>query len=574
MRSPQIVFAVVCAIAVPALVSGCRPAAQAAPDDPAPAGPPWMADVTAKVGLAFRHDAGPLPGRYFMPQIIGSGAALLDFDGDGRLDLYLLHNGGPAGAKNQLFRQTPDGRFVDVSQGSGLDFAGYGMGVAVGDVNNDGRPDVLVTLYTGLRLFLNNGSGTFTDVTAQSGLANPLWGTAAAFFDFDRDGWLDLVVVNYVDYDPVPVCGGPPGDPDYCHPIGFPGTVTRLFRNRGPSPAGTARFDDVTVAAGLGKLTGPALGVLCADFDGDGWPDVFVANDAKANRLWVNQKDGTFLEEAVIRGVAYSGRGGAQGNMGVAWGDVDGDGLPDLFVTHLGEELHTLWWQSPRGLYADATAAAGLTAARWRGTGFGTVLADFDHDGMPDLAIVNGRVARGALASRADPKAFWAPYAERGQLFRNDGKGVLRDVSGDNPAFAAAAVGRGLAVGDLDNDGALDLVMTSIAGPAVVYRNVAPDRGHWLMARATDPALGGRDAYDAVVTVRAGDRRWSRLVNPGFSYLCSNDPRVHFGLGRADRVDAVEVRWPDGREEVFPGGPADRLVELRKGGGRPAGGRK
>jgi hypothetical protein len=311
--------------------------------------------------------------------------------------------------------------------------------------------------------------------------------------------------------------------------------------------------------------------VVCADFDGDGWPDVFVANDSKANRLWINQRDGTFKEEGVLRGVAYNALGRAQANMGVALGDVSGGGLFDLYVTHLTEETNVLWRQGPRGLFRDRTAAAGLAGTRWRGTGFGTVLGDFNHDGALDLAVVNGRVARAAAPAAApDLPPFWRDYAERNQIFANEGDGRFRDVSPDNAPFCGtAAVSRGLACGDLNGDGALDLLVTTVAGPARLYRNVAPDRGHWLLVRAVDPALK-RDAYGAEITVRAGGRAWRRWLNPGSSYLCSNDPRAHFGLGRAERVDAVEVRWPDGAAEVFPGGPADRLLGLRKGSGKPA----
>jgi hypothetical protein len=560
---------------------GCRPPPPAAEG---PSAPPWFRDVTEECGLDFVHDAGPT-GDYFMPQVMGSGAALLDYDNDGRLDVYLLQNGGPGSrSTNQLFHQGADGRFTDVSAGSGLDVAGYGMGVAVGDVNNDGWPDVLVTEYGRLRLFLNNGNGTFRDATKEAGLESVLWGTSAAFVDYDRDGWLDLVVVNYVDYSPSRPCGDA-RQPDYCHPNAFVGAVTKLYHNRGPlrgqsdgrapPPAAPVRFEDVTLQSGLGRLPGPGLGVVCADFDGDGWPDLFVANDSRANRLWVNQRDGTFREEGVLRGVAYNALGRAQANMGVALGDTSGRGLFDLYVTHLTQETNTLWRQGPRGLFRDETAAAGLAGPRWRGTGFGTVLGDFDHDGALDLAVVNGRVARAggrAAAPGPGPAAlapFWRDYAERNQLFANAGGGRFRDISPDNAPFCGtAAVARGLACGDLDGDGALDLLVTTVAGRARLYRNVAPGRGHWLLVRALDPALK-RDAYGAEVTVRAGGRRWRRWLSPGSSYLCSNDPRAHFGLGQAERVDAVEVRWPDGSAEVFPGCGADRVVVLRKGSGKP-----
>jgi hypothetical protein len=543
-----------------------------------PAEPPWFKDVTDQVGLDFVHDVGPRPTNdYFMPQLVGSGAALFDFDNDGRLDLYLVNNAGPGSrATNRLYHQTADGRFVDVSKGSGLDITGHGMGVAVGDVNNDGWPDVLVTEYGRVRLFLNNGNGTFTEVTREAGLDNPAWGTSAAFLDYDRDGWLDLVVVNYVDYVPGRKCSGPDGTLDYCGPKAFPGKVAKLYRNRGRvAGAGpkTVRFEDVTLSSGLGRLAGPGLGVLCADFNGDRWPDILVANDGKPNHLWINQKDGTFKEEAVLRGVAYNGMGQAEANMGIALGDVDGDGLLDLFVTHLNDEKHRLWKQGPRGQFRDHTVAAGLASPQWNGTGFGTVLADFDHDGALDLALVNGAVRR-LKSSKPDAATlaalgpFWGHYGDRNQLFANEGGGRFRDISRHNGPFCATpCVGRGLAWGVLSNGGAVDLVVTAAAGRARVYRNVAPKRGHWLLVRAVDPELK-RDAYGAEITVHAGGRRWLGLINPGSSYLCSNDPRAHFGLGPATRVDRLHVVWPDGYEEVFPGRPADQVVVLRKKEGR------
>jgi hypothetical protein len=254
--------------------------------------------------------------------------------------------------------------------------------------------------------------------------------------------------------------------------------------------------------------------------------------------------------------------------MGIAQADVDGDGEWDIFISHLAEETHTLFRQGPHGKFRDWTNQCGVTASHWRGTGFGTVLADFDHDGAPDLALVNGRIGEPRTGIRPTTGTFWAPYLERNQLFANDGKGRFRDISLANPAFSGTpAVSRGLACADFDNDGAVDLLVTTIGGPARLFRNVAPNRGHWLMIRAVDPRWK-RDAYGAEVTVRAGDRKWFRLVNPGYSYLCSNDPRVHFGVGKNERIDEIRIVWPDGLEETFPGGPADRMMTLQRGDGR------
>jgi hypothetical protein len=556
------------------LLPGCQKSDPKAPVAEQATRPPWFADVSAEVGLDFKHEAGPVE-TYLLPQIIGSGAALFDFNNDGLLDIYLLQNGGPESrAINRLYQQLPGGHFKDVSAGSGLDIAGHNMGVAIGDVNNDGWPDVLVTQYRGIKLFLNNGNGTFTDVTTAAGLDDPLWATSASFVDYDRDGWLDLVVVHYVDYDPSWPCTSPGGIPDYCAPKVFPGTVTKLFHNlgrlqSGPTSVPPAHFEDVTVTSGLGRLAGPGLGVICADFDGDGWPDIFVANDGAPNHLWINQHNGTFKEEAALRGVAYNVMGQAEGNMGIALGDIDGDGLFDLFVTHLTREAHTLWKQGPRGSFRDQTALAGLVHSHWRGTGFGTLMGDFNQDGALDVALVNGRVAKGTATVNPDLGPFWSQYGERNQLFANDGTGRFRDISLDNPALCGSAgVFRGLCVGDIDGDGALDLLVTELGRPARLYRNVTPDRGHWLLVRALDPALN-RDALGAEVTVRVKGRRWVRWVNPGGSYLCSSDPRAHFGLGPADRIEAIDVLWPDGKKETFPGGKVDRQVVLRKGEGTP-----
>lgn len=534
----------------------------------------WFRDATEDVGLDFVHDAGPTGG-YFMPQIMGSGAALFDANDDGLLDIYLLQNAGPGGAKNQFFQQLPDGRFHNATERSGLGIDGHNMGAAAGDVNNDGRTDVLVTQYGALKLFINQGDGRFREVAGESGLDCPSWGTSAAFFDFDRDGWLDLVVVCYVDYDRAHPCGPSSGQRDYCHPSEFRGAAARLYRNLGAAAGaapGAVRFQDITALSGLAKVPGPGLGVVCFDADGDGWPDIFVANDSQANRLWINRRDGTFVEEAVPRGAALNGMGQAQANMGIAVADVDRDGLLDLFVTHLTEESHTLWKQGPRGLFRDHTAAAGLATPRWRGTGFGAFSGDFDHDGWVDLAVVNGRVARSAAHQASS--SFWDAYVERNQIFANDGAGRFRDLSLHNEAFCATPrISRGLAAGMLrPQDGALSLLVTTIAGPARLYKNIVPERGHWLTVRPLVPYSGNpktyRDALGALVTVRAGDRTLIRLAGPAQSYLCSCDPRAHFGLGSAVHVDAVEVDWPDGTHEVFPGCAGDQLLNLRQGEGR------
>ncbi|HTU91133.1 MAG TPA: CRTAC1 family protein [Gemmataceae bacterium] len=551
---------------------GCRRALTEQDDSSSYDDPLWFRDDTASVTVDFQHQAGPV-GRYFMPQIMGSGAALLDFDNDGRFDLYFVHNGGPeSSTRNQLYHQTQDGCFEDVSTGSGLDIAGYGMGVAVGDMDNDGWVDVYVSQYGGGRLFRNRGQGRFEEVTRSAGVEQPCWGTSCAFVDYDRDGWLDLIVVNYVDYDPSHKCGPASGKGDYCHPSTFPGSEARLFRNLGrDGKESWLGFRDVTVSAGLARRA-PGLGVVCADFNGDGWLDIFAANDAAANLLWINRRDGAFVEEARMRGVAFDGLGNAQSNMGATVGDVDGDGRFDLFISHLTAETHTLWRQTAKGLFEDGTAAARLAMPHWRGTGFGTILTDFDNDGALDIAVANGRVARGPVVSGDGLSPYWGRYAERNQLFRNDGKGVFSDISRGNKAFCGAfAISRGLVWGDFDDDGGIDVVTTAVAGPARFYRNIAAGRGHWLIVRARDP-VRKRDAYGAVVSFQAGGRSRIGLINPGQSYLSSGDPRAHFGLGSIDRVEEIRIDWPDGpvqdAAEIFPCGPVDRVVVVERGKGR------
>jgi hypothetical protein len=571
VRGSGLVGAAAVACAVLALLhTGCG---QPDPNDEEDANrPAWFEDVTERVGLKFMQDAGPLPvnGLYSMPQTAGSGAALLDYDNDGRLDIYLIQNGGPEGPRNQLFHQEKDGSFTDVSAGSGLDIAGYGMGVAVGDVNNDGLPDVLVTEYGRIRLFLNQGNGKFKDVTKEAGLEGRMWGTSAAFFDYDRDGWLDLVVACYVNYDPNKKCKGLDEKPDYCGPQQFEGTVSRLYHNSGPAtPGGVPRFEDVTKKAGFDKAPGPGLGIVVADFNGDHWPDVLISNDGKPNHLWINQKDGTFLEQGRQFNIAYDHMGKSMAGMGIAIGDFAGDRRLSIYMPHLDGETNTLWTQTAPGKsFRDDTLNARVASGAWRGTGFGAVFADFNQDGELDLALVNGGVQRGLKPDESCSDQFWKWYVQRNQLFMNEGGGKFKDISASEKAFSGTPLcSRGLACGDINGDGALDLLVSSIAGPARLYYNVVPNRGHWLMIRAVDPALSGRDAYGAELTLTAGGRRWTGLIQPAYSYMNSNDPRAHFGLGQVEKVDSIHIVWPDGKEEVFPSQAADQFLVLRKGAG-------
>jgi hypothetical protein len=556
--------------------AGCGSSSSTVPaTEPEPSGPEWFKDVTTEVGLTHHLHVGPT-GEYFMPQVMGSGVAIFDANNDGRPDILVLANEGPKSAStHRLFLQGEDGKFRDATAGSGLGIPGYGMGVAIGDFDNDGWLDVYISEYGGGHMFRNRGDGTFEDVTTTAGLAVPRWGTSCSFLDYDRDGWLDLVVVTYVDYDPSHACIDGTGRADYCHPNQFTGTATRLFHNRGCGPDGKwLGYEDVTATTGLAEKSSNGLGVVCADLDGDGWVDIFVANDATPNHLWINKGGKRFEERALSAGVAYNGLGNRMANMGVALADLHGTGRGDLFVTHLSEELHTLWKQDTPGRFIDVTAQAGLSTPRWRGTGFGTVAIDFDHDGWPDIVVVNGRVMRSRAANppaqvRADLPAFWHSYTERNQLFVGTGPGKFADRSTSSPALCGqAAVFRGLAWADLDGDGAMDLVTTEIEGPVRVFKNVAPKAGHWLMVRAFDPALK-RDALGATVRVRTGGRTLVGFVCPGQSYCSSGDMRVHFGLGPGSSVDLIQVDWPDGTHEVFPGSPADRHLVLKRGTGNP-----
>jgi len=538
----------------------------------AQATPPWFTEITEESGLRFVHETGALGG-LLMPEIMGAGCALLDHDGDGDLDAYFTNGsfafsdpGGRGAAsdrpRNRLFRREADGRYSDVTAEAGVGDDGYGMGVAVGDFDADGRPDLFVTNQGADRLYRNLGGGRFADVTGAAGVAGDGWSCSAAFLDFDADGDLDLFVTRYVSFDPAKECTDAAGRPEYCGPKEFPPVPDVLYRNEGGG-----RFTNVSAASGVAAVAAAGLGVTCEDFDGDGRLDVYVANDAYANHLWLGQGDGTFVDDALLLGAAFNQQGMAEAGMGVVAADFDGDLDLDLFMTHLRNESNTMYcWEGAALGFADCTGERGLAAGSMPTTGFGTVAFDVELDGDLDLFVANGSVNRGDPWPGAEVPSPWDRYAEPNHLWLNEGgRFVLAgDVGGT--MTARVEVTRGVAVGDVDADGDLDVLLANVQGPARLYRNDAPRRGRWLLVRPVESARGGI-ALGATVTVRAGGRSFLRTVASGTSYLSGSDPRVHFGLGAVDEVDEIVVRWVDGRSERFGGGAPDREVVVVRGSG-------
>jgi hypothetical protein len=570
--------------AAPIGLAGMTAASLLAGAAPPAAGPPPFREVAAETGLRFQHFTGSI-GEHYIPEIMGPGAALFDYDGDGDLDVFLVQGAmldparppsaarfPPAAGQGEgcrLFRNdlAPDGagrpvlRFTDVTEKAGLGRVLYGMGAAVGDYDNDGRPDLYVTAFGPNVLFHNNGDGTFTDVTQAAGVRDDRWSTSATFLDYDRDGKLDLFVANYIDFTPAgnKKCFDAVGARDYCRPLVYRSVTDRLWHNDG-----SGRFKDVTEAAGILKADGPGLGVVAADFDGDGWLDLYVANDGAANQLWINRADGTFDDQGLLSGTAYNADGLPEGSMGVAAGDVDADGDDDLFVTNLPREAATLYVNQGHASFQDATDAWGLGAPTAPFTGFGTGFFDYDNDGWLDLFVADGAVSNvEALRGQS------YPFGERNLLLHNAGGRRFEEVAGwAGPGLTE--VGRGAAFGDIDNDGDVDVLVTNNNGPVRLFLNQTQPTRPWLTVRLQGgPEENAQGLGARIGLVRRGRPTLWRRAHTDGSYLSASDPRVHFGLGDPAPVDTVIVQWPRGRREAWLRPRLDGFLTLREGEGSP-----
>ncbi len=561
---------------------------------------PIFVDHTASAGLDFVH-FNCMWGDLLLQEITCGAGALLDYDGDGDLDAYLLqgHMVGPgktlddatvpprhqAPLTDRLYRNdlafAAGGensiRFVDVTAALAGAPTGYGCGVGVGDYDGDGWPDVYVANVGPNQLLRNQGDGTFRDVTAETGVGDEGTGVAAVFFDYDGDGWLDLFVGNNVTFDNTgaTVCRSLSGAPDYCGPGAYPYQADRLYRNLGRGREGRVTFADATESTGLATSPPrPTLGAVTADFDGDGWVDLYVANDGQPNNLWLNRHDGTFSDEALLAGCAVNASGASEASMGVVTGDFDGDGDPDLFMTHLIKETNTLYLNDGRGSFSDATAAAGLASGSLPFTSFGTAPLDYDNDGRLDLLIVNGAVTLlPSLVAAGDP----FPLHQTNQLFHNEGAtsaGAPRFADVTDRAgkvFELSEVGRGLARGDVDNDGDIDALVINNGGPPRLMVNLVGSSGSWLGARPISCASAS-DALGARVTVRrSGGTPQRRRVQTDGSFSSAADPRLLFGMGAARAADSLSAVWPDGSAARWRQPPVGRYAVLSPSCGRGGG---
>jgi hypothetical protein len=507
-----------------------------------------LSDVTTAAGIQFQHNSGAYGGK-FLPETLGSGCAFLDYDRDGWQDILLINGMDWPGHKRQrstlrLYHNNRNGTFTDVTHSAGLDVEMYGMGVAVGDYDNDGFPDIFITCVGQSRLFRNTGKGTFVDATRASGLfGRQGFSTSALWFDYDRDGLLDLFVCNYVHWSPEHdvFCSLDGTHKSYCTPEAYRGDTCWLFHNRG-----NGTFEDVTATSGIFDSSSKSLGVAMLDYDQDGWSDLLVANDTQPNKLYRNQRNGKFKDVAVEAGLAFSTEGKARAGMGVDVGDFDNSGKPGIAITNFDNEMIGLYRANAPGVFDDVSIPSGIGAASRNTLGFGCMFLDVDLDGALDLAVANGHIDETVRNIRGN-----VGYAQAPQLFLNQGNGTFRDVAGEaGGGFEKSKVGRGLAYGDFDRDGDLDILMTTNNGPAYLFQNdqTAGNRSIRFQLQGTK---SNRDAIGAHVRIFAGGQSQWRLVRGGSSYLSQSEMPVTFGLGKRDKVDKVVIDWPSGRTEEY-----------------------
>lgn len=528
--------------------------------------PHHFRDVTSQAGIHFRH-TNAATGQKFLMETMAPGCAFFDFDGDGYVDIYFVNGDVLPGFKktqplsNALYRNNRDGTFTDVTDAASVRGQEYGMGVVAGDYNNDGFQDLFVTNFQSCILYRNNGDGTFTDGTAEAGLNNRAWGTSAAFFDYDNDGYLDLFICNYVDFtlDHNVYCGSPERGRGYCSPENFSGVPCALFHNNGD---GT--FSNVTAQSGIGAYKCKALGVVTADFTGNGYQDIYVANDRIANLLFLNNGNGTFREVGTLAGAAYSADGRAQSGMGVATADYDGDGRLDVVVTNLSLEGYSVFHNDGDSFFTDVSFPSGVGAPSVMLTGWGVSFFDYDNDGRDDLLAVNGHAMDNV--SEASPDIA---YAQPTLLLRNVG-GRFKDVTSQHgEALAVPRASRGLAVGDYDNDGNLDLLICNCNGAPVLLKNDGNCANHWLKLQPVG-RKSNRDGIGVKAWVTAGGVTQMKEITGGGSYLSSSDRRLHFGLGGSSVAESVVLLWPSGVKQQLENVRGDRVVKVEEPATREA----
>jgi len=519
-------------------------------------------DVTAQAGIRFIHNAGKA-GKKWLPETMGAGCAFFDADGDGWPDILLINGKDlvPRGRRTTaaLYRNNHDGTFTDITRGSGLDIEIYGLGVAVADYDNDGREDVYITALDGDHLFHNEGGGKFRDVTRESGIRNAAFGASAVWFDYDRDGKLDLFVANYVQWDAKDDlwCSLDGATKSYCTPESYKGVSSKLYHN-----LGNGKFEDVTAKAGLADASSKSLGAAVIDYDNDGWPDLFVANDTQPNKLYHNNRNSTFTEEGLRAGVAFSEDGVARGAMGVDAADYDRSGRTHLLVGNFSNQMLGLYHNEGNGLFVDEAPRSAVGRASLLSLTFGCFFFDYDLDGWPDIFAANGHIDE--EIGRVQPRIA---YRESPLLFRNTGGGRFENVSAAvGPDFARPVVARGAAYADFDRDGDLDILMSTNGGPACLLRNDGGNRNHWLTLRLVG-TRSNRDAIGAVVRLETASGRQTQTVHSGSSYCSQSDLALTFGLGSDPAATAIEIAWPSGAKDRVSRLAANQFVTIREGAG-------